>query len=89
VIIGKNSRSFAESLNLSKPSTVGELQRGLPSGLGAFRTIRLMLLSMYVVMGRRKLGSRLMVVIGVFLANSRTVRFAHGSHGCVSAEQRH
>jgi hypothetical protein len=28
------------------------------------------------------------VMIGVFLANARTVRFTHGSHCCVGAEQR-
>jgi len=89
VIIGKNSRIFLQSLNPSKASTVRELQRGLPCGLGAFRTMRPMLLSMHVVMGGRKLGGRLMVMTGVFLANTRTVCFAHGSHGGVGAEQRH
>jgi hypothetical protein len=51
--------------------------------------MRPMLLSMHVVMGGRRLGGRLMVMTGVFLANTRTVCFAHGSHGGVGAEQRH
>jgi len=44
---------------------------------------------MHVMMGGRKPGRRLMVMIGVFLANARTVSFAHRSHCCVGAEQRH
>jgi len=91
VIIGKNSRIFLQRLRPSKASTVRELQRGLRCGLGAFRTIRPMLLSAHVMMmmgsGR---GRRLMMMtIGVFLANARTVCFAHGGHCCVGAEQRH
>jgi hypothetical protein len=89
VIIGKDSRIFLQTLNLSKASTVRELQRGLPCAVGAFRTIHAMLLSMHVVMEGRKLGRRLMGMIGVFLANAGTVCFAHGGHGCVGAEQRH
>jgi hypothetical protein len=89
VIIGKNSRIFLQSLNPSKASTVRELQRGLPCGLGAFRTIRPMLLSVQVMMRGRRRGRRLMMMIGVFLANTPTVCFAHGSRCCVGAEQRH
>jgi hypothetical protein len=48
-----------------------------------------MLLIMHVVMVGRKLGRRLMAMIGVFPANARTVCFAHGNHCCVGAEQRH
>ncbi len=88
MIIRKNSRIFLQRLNPRKAYTVRELQRRLPCGLGAFRTIRPMLSSMHVMMrgGRRSL--RLMVMIGVVLANARTVRFTHGSHCCVGAEQR-
>jgi len=86
--VGKNSRIFLQSLNSGKTSTVREPQRGLPCDLGAFRTIRPRLLSMHVMMGGRKPGRRLMVMIGVFLANARTVCFAH-RHSCVGAEQRH
>jgi hypothetical protein len=87
MIIGKNSRIFLQRLNLSKASTVWE-QRGLPCDLGAFRTIRPMLLSVHVMMRRRRRGRRLMVMIGIFLANVRTVCIAHGSHCCIGAEQR-
>jgi hypothetical protein len=88
VIIGKNSRIFLRRLNSSKASAVWELPRGLPRGLGAFWAIRPMLLSMHVMMGGRRRGRRLMVMIGIFLANARAVRFTHGSHCCVGAEQR-
>jgi hypothetical protein len=88
MIIGKNSRIFLQRLNPSEASTVRELQRGLPCGLGAFRTIRPMWLSMHVMMGGRRRGRRLMVMIGILLANARAVRFTHGSHCCVGAEQR-
>jgi hypothetical protein len=70
VIIGNNSRTFLQSLQPSKASTVQELQRGLPSGLGAFRTICPTLLSMHVMMEGRRRGRRLMVVIDVFLART-------------------
>jgi hypothetical protein len=89
VIIGKSLRTFLKSLNPSKASTVWELKRGHPCGLAAFQTIRAMLLRMHVVMEGRRLGRRLMVMIGGFLADASTVCFAHGSRGCVGAEQRH
>jgi hypothetical protein len=89
VIIGKNSQVFLQRLNLRKASTVRELPQRLPCDIGAFRTICSMLSSVRVMMGRRRRSRRLMVMIGVFLANARTVCFAHGSHRCVGAEQRH
>jgi hypothetical protein len=85
--MGKNSRIFLQSLNSGKTSTVRELQRGHPCGLGAFRTIRPILLRMHVMMGGKKPGRRLMAMIGVFLANAPTVCFAHRSHCRVGAEQ--
>jgi hypothetical protein len=88
VIIGKNSRIFLQSLHPSKSSTVRELQRGLRCGLGAFRTIRPLLLSVHVMMRGGRRGRRLMMmmmIIGVVLANARTVCFAHGSHCGVGA----
>jgi hypothetical protein len=89
VIIGENSRIFLQGLNSGKISTVREQQQRLPCGLGAFRTIRPMLLSMHVMTVGRQRCQALMVTIGVFLANPRTVCFAHGSHCCVGGEQRH
>ena len=89
VIIAKNSRIFLQRLSPSKASTVREWLRGLPCDLGALRTIRRMLLSMHVMMGGRRRTRRLMVMIGAFLANARTVCFAHRSHCRVGAEQRH
>jgi hypothetical protein len=88
VIIEKSLRTFLQSLNPSKASTAWELKRRHPCGLGAFQTIRPMLLRMHVVRGGRRLGRRLMVMIGSFLADASTVCFAHGSRGCVGAEQR-
>jgi hypothetical protein len=89
VIIGKNSGIYLQRLNPSKASTVWELLRALSCDLGALRTIRPMLLSMHVMMSGRRRGHPLMVMIGVFLANARTVRFTRGSHCRVGAEQRH
>jgi len=91
VIIGKNSRSFLQCLHTGKPSTAGELQRGLSCGLGAFPTIGPMFVSVHMMMGgrRRGRGLMMMMMIGVFLANARTVCIAHGSHCCIRAEQRH
>jgi hypothetical protein len=88
-VIGQDSRLFQHGLHPSKASTVRELQRGLPRGLGALRTIRSMLLSTHVLMRGRRAGQSSMVMIGGFLANHRTVCFAHGSHCCVGAEQCH
>ena len=84
-IIGKHTQIFLHSLDQSKASTAWELQRGLPCGLGALRTIRPMLLRMRVMMAGRRCGRRLMVMIGGFLANACTVCFADGSHRCVGA----
>ena len=89
MISEKKPRIFLQRLNPSKACTARELQRGLRCGLGAFRTIHPMFLSMLVMMTGRRLGRRLMMMVGVFLANPRTVCFAYGSHCCVGAEQRH
>jgi hypothetical protein len=91
VIIGRNLRSFLQRLNRIKASTVRELQRRLTCGLEALRTIGPRLLSVHVMMRGRSPGRTLilMMMIGVFLANARTVCFTHGSHCRVGAEQRH
>jgi len=48
-----------------------------------------MLLSVHMMVRGRMRDRRLMVMIGVVLANARTVRFTHRSHRCVGAEQHH